>query len=137
MSTRLLLSLVLLSPSAVYAEVMDKEFSFWTVLLWTVLGVLAVFCSARYKPLVLAGVAPILIGFFALHLPELVDPSVAPAIRSEAGLLYVLISWTASVLLCGALIAGLILRGRRARSDRRFESDAIRRSPHGAPQPRR
>jgi hypothetical protein len=117
MSMRLLICLFPFLPAIAYAEVLDKEFSFSTVLLWTALGVLVVFFSARFKPVVLAAAMPVLVGFFALHLPELLDPQVGNAIRSEAGPLYILLSWVGPALICGALIMGLILRSRHAKSE--------------------
>jgi hypothetical protein len=114
---RWLIYMILVLPAVAHAEVMDKEFALSTVLLWTLLGALMIFWSARFKPLALVGTIPIVFGFFALHLPELLDPYVGPAIRSEAGPLYVIASWTGPMLILGALILGRAMRPRHAKPD--------------------
>lgn len=80
------------------AEVMDKEFSLSTVLQWGVIGTTLVFVAARFKPWLLIVLFPVIGSFFYLQLSELVDPYVGPAITSEAGNLYVFISWGAAAL---------------------------------------
>ena len=117
MSINRSLYLLALLPAIAHAEVMDKEFPFSTVLIWTLVGAVAVFCSARFKPLMLAAAIPILGTFFTAHVSELLDPYVGPAIYAEAGTFYVLVSWAGPVIVCGALICGLTLRSHRAKAD--------------------
>jgi hypothetical protein len=67
--------------------------------------------------MMLAAAIPVLIGFFALHLMELTDSQVAKAIYAEAGTTYIVVSWAGPLVICAALIAGLVLRSRHAKSD--------------------
>src|SRR4051812_47171164 len=114
MSMRLCFLMIAWLPSVAYAEVMDKEFAFSTVALWTFAGAAVVLWSARFKPWVLAVVLPAVVGFFSVHLPELADPHVGPAIRAEAGSMYVFVSWAAPVLIVAALGVGMRWRFLRA-----------------------
>lgn len=64
------------------AEVMDREFSFVAVLLWGMIGGFLVFLAARFKPLLLFILAPVIGLFFFGHLSELIDPYVGPAMAT-------------------------------------------------------
>ena len=68
--------------SAEYPEVMDREFSFVAVLLWGMIGGFLVFLAARFKPLLLFILAPVIGLFFFGHLSELIDPYVGPAMAT-------------------------------------------------------
>ena len=102
--------LALIYPLIGWAEVMDKEFSFPTVLAWGALGVIGTFAAARWFPWALAAVLPPVAVFFFAHLSELLDPYVGPAILKEAGLAYVTVSWFFPVLIILALVTGLRVR---------------------------
>jgi hypothetical protein len=102
--------LIALFPALGHAEVMDKEFSLFTVILWGVFGGLLVFFAARFKPWLLLVLLPVVGSFFYLQLSELVDPYVGPAIATEAGRLYIFISWAAPVLVLVSGSAGFVWR---------------------------
>ena len=114
---RLLLILLVFVPAIGHAEVMDKEFSLLTVVLWGLLGGLFVFLAARLKPWLLLLFLPVVGAFFYLQLTELIDPYVGPAIASEAGHLYVFISWAAPVLVFIGGCVGFILRLRNVNAN--------------------
>lgn len=94
---------------------MDKEFSLFTVILWGVLGALLAFLAARLKPWLLLVLLPVVGSFFYLQLTELMDPYVGPAIASEAGRLYIFISWAAPVLVFVSGSAGFVWRHRNVK----------------------
>jgi hypothetical protein len=103
--------LTLLLPLALgRAEVMDKEPSLTLVLGVVIAGAVGAFFASRYRPWLL-GVVLLVVGvFFAGQYAELLDPAVGPAIRREAGILYVLMSWS-GLFIAGAVI-GLLIRRR-------------------------
>ena len=109
-----LLVLLVLFPAIAHAEVMDKEFSLLTVVLWGLLGTALVFFAARLKPWLLLLALPLVGSFFALQLTEIVDPHVGPAIAAEAGNLYIAVSWVAPALVLAGGCAGYLLRLRNA-----------------------
>ena len=76
----LLTIFLLLIPSLAQAEVMEKEFSFISIVFWGVAGSLLAFSTARYKPVLLFMLLPIFGWFFAAHFSELTDPQVSSAI---------------------------------------------------------
>jgi hypothetical protein len=106
------LSVILLAllPILGHAEVMDKEFSLVTVLLWGLIGALLVFLSARLKPLLLFVLLPAIALFFFGHLSELINPYVGPAMASEAGQFYVFISWVAPAVVLVSGGVGFAIR---------------------------
>ncbi len=105
-----------LLPLLAHAEVMDKEFSFLTVVLLNLFGMILVFLAARLKPWLLLILLPVLGTLFYLHLTELIDPYVGPAIAKEAGKLYIFISWSAPVLVIVSCSIGFYLRRRNIKS---------------------
>ena len=107
--------LIALFPVLGHAEVMDKEFSLFTVIFWGLLGALLVFLAARLKPWLLLVLLPVVGSFFYLQLTELMDPYVGPAIATEAGRLYIFISWAAPVLVLVTGIAGFVWRRRNVK----------------------
>ena len=101
-------------PAPAWAEVMDKEFALPIVAAVGLVGAVAAFAAGRWMPWALTVVAPATAVFFFMHLSELLDPHVGPAVLREAGRLYVGISCAFPLLVIVALIAGLRLRrGRR------------------------
>ena len=110
----LLFSLV---PILARAEVLDKEFSLPTVASFAVVGAVAAFLAARYRPWLLLVTLPPVVFFFGLHLSEFFVPIVGQATVAEGGATYVLVSWggALAVLVCCAL--GFAGRGRRGRVD--------------------
>lgn len=114
---RALLAIFLaLVPTLGHAEVMDKEFSLSAVLLWGFIGGVLVFLAARFKPLLLLILVPVIGLFFFGHLSELMDPYVGPAMAAEAGQFYVLISWAAPVLVLVGGGLGFVLRHRNVKA---------------------
>jgi hypothetical protein len=111
----LILLLFATLPALGHAEVMDKEFSLFTVVLWGLLGGLLAFFAARLKPWLLLVVLPVVGSFFYLQLTELMDPYVGPAIATEAGRLYIFISWAAPVLVLVSGSAGFVWRRRNVK----------------------
>ena len=69
-------------------------------------GLLVAQVGADVAALVVAGV------FFAGQYAELLDPSVGPAIRREAGAFYVLMSWSGLFFVLAGAVIGLVLRRR-------------------------
>ena len=106
----LIILFIALFPVLGHTEVMDKEFSLFTVILWGLLGGLLAFFAARLKPRLLLVLLPVVGSFFYLHLTELMDPYVGPAIATEAGRLYISISWAAPVLVLASASAGFVWR---------------------------
>ena len=111
------LSLLILGaaiPALASAEVMDKEFALPVVAGVGLIAVVMAFAAARWLPWALVVVVPAVAYAFALHLSELVDPYVGPAILREAGPLYVGVSWTLPILAVVAVIVGIAMRRARA-----------------------
>lgn len=106
----------LLLPMWARAEVLDKEFSLPTVLAVAVVAAVVVFWVARRQPLALSGLLPVIGIFFWLHLSELLDPFVGPAMALEGGQTYVIASWVGPLLVVAAAVSGYVLRVRHARS---------------------
>jgi hypothetical protein len=104
-----------LFPVLVQAEVMDKEPSFFAVLILGLFGALLVFLAARFKPWLLLVLLPVVATLIYLQLSELVDPFVGPAIAAEAGRLYIVISWAAPVLVFAGCSAGFVWRRRNVK----------------------
>ena len=107
---------ILLLPSVAFAEVMDKEFSLGTVGAGVFLCTLFVFVAARYRPAALVVALPIAAWFFLMQLSEITDRWVGPTISSEAGHLYVWLSWSGPVFSLFALCLGLWRRNRVLRA---------------------
>ena len=118
MLMRQVVTLALLYPAVGFAEVMDKEFSFATVLAVGILGAVSAFASARWLPWALVLVAPILVVLFYAHLAEVADPVIRSAMFEEAGATYVVVSFIAPLLVAACLAIGLYLRARRAKTAR-------------------
>lgn len=104
-----------LFPVLVQAEVMDKEPSFFVILILALFGALLAFLTARFKPWLLLVLLPVVGALTYLQLSELIDPVVGPAIAAEAGRLYVIISWAAPVLVFAGYSAGFIWRRRNVK----------------------
>jgi len=94
----LLTIFLLFIPTLAQAEVMDKEFSFISIVFWGVAGSLLAFFTARNKPVLLFMLLPIFGGFFAAHFSELTDPQVGPAMAAETGWFYQVAPWASPVL---------------------------------------
>jgi hypothetical protein len=115
---RTLFLATLLLPTWARAEVLDKEFSLPTLLTVAVVAAIVAFRVARQQPWALAGLLPIVGTFFWLHLSELLDPFVGPAMVLEGGQTYVIASWGSPLLVVGAAVIGLVLRVRHAKPAR-------------------
>jgi lipopolysaccharide export LptBFGC system permease protein LptF len=113
---RTLFLATLLLPTWARAEVLDKEFSLPTVLAVAVVAAVLAFRVARGKPWALAGLLPIVGTFFWLHLSELLDPFVGPAMAREGGQTYVIVSWVSPLLVVAAAVIGYVLRVLHAKS---------------------
>jgi hypothetical protein len=112
MKKNYLFYLALLAPLVCSAEVMDKEFSFLEVLVFTVAGCIVSYGVARYKPWCLVVVLPILEVFMFTQLSEVNDPFVGPAMAIEAGSAYIYISWFSPLLILGFTFYGLFSKTR-------------------------
>lgn len=86
-------------------EVMDKEWPLWLVLAGFLgLGVIGMLVSRKWP--VFSILALLLIGFGGIRqIGELSDTHVGPAIRAEAGLSYVILSYF--VVVCGIVLVVL------------------------------
>ncbi len=113
----LLTIFLLLIPSLAQAEVMEKEFSFISIVFWGVAGSLLAFSTARYKPVLLFMLLPIFGWFFAAHFSELTDPQVSSAIVEEAGWFYQVAPWASPVLVLLGTGLGLWFRKRDKTGD--------------------
>jgi len=109
---RLLTTFLLLIPSLAQAEVMDKEFSFISIVFWGVAGSLLAFFTARYKPVLLFMLLPIFGWFFAAHFSELTNPQVDSALAAEVGWFYQVAPWASPVLVLLGTGLGLWFRRR-------------------------
>lgn len=107
---------MLLAPALASAEVLDKEFSLTTVAGVALFGCVAAFWTARTYPWALAILLPVTGIFFWLHLSELLDPFVGPAMAAEGGIAYVITSWLAPVAVAVSTAFGVVLRGRGAKA---------------------
>ncbi|MDO8286008.1 MAG: hypothetical protein Q7T69_13445 [Rhodoferax sp.] len=105
-----------LLPTLARAEVLDKEFSLSTLLAVAVVGAIVAFLVARRQPWALAGLLPIIGMFFGMHLSELLDPFVGPAMALEGGKIYVIASWVSPLVVVAAAVVGYVLRARHAKS---------------------
>lgn len=91
---------------------MDKEPSLSVVLGVITAGAIGAFLASRYRPWIV-GVVLLVVGvFFAGQYAELLDPSVGPAIRREAGAFYVLMSWSGLFFVIAGAVIGLLVRRR-------------------------
>jgi len=108
-------ALIALLPIAAHAEVMDKELSFVTVLLVALFGAVATFVVARFKPWLLLVVIPLVGLFLVAHLSEVTDPFLGPAMVSEAGFLYIVVSWCAPLLVLSSAVLGFVFRKRHVK----------------------
>jgi hypothetical protein len=80
--------------AAVVLEVMDKEWPLWFVLLSFVgVGAIGLFASRKWPLTAVPVWGWAILGGFRL-VSELRDPFVGPAIKTEAGLTYVILSYT-------------------------------------------
>ena len=106
-----LLTLLLL-PAVARSEVMDKEPSLFVVLGVITVSAIGAFLASMYRPWTV-GVVLLVVGvFFAGQYAELLDPSVGPAIRREAGAFYVLMSWAGLFFVIAGAVIGLLVRRR-------------------------
>lgn len=106
-----LLPIFLLFPLICHAEVMDKEPSFIIVVLFSLIGSIAAYTSARYKPWLLIAVLAVF-GFLAFgQLSDVTDSFVGLAIKEEADRAYVLLSLANPILLIVFTTYGLLLGG--------------------------
>lgn len=79
-------------------EVMDKEWPLWFVLVGFIgVGAIGFFVSRKW-PIAAGLFLPLLACGSLRQALELADPYVGPAIRVEAGVSYVVLSWTSIVI---------------------------------------
>jgi hypothetical protein len=109
-----LAALLIAIPSVAFAEVMDKEPSFVTVLVWACGSAAALYAASRFKPWLLFVLLPAPALFFHSQISEVSDPGVGGVILSEAGALYVAISWAAPVVSLLAIGVGFWQRRKSA-----------------------
>ncbi|HVG34222.1 MAG TPA: hypothetical protein VM911_14120 [Pyrinomonadaceae bacterium] len=94
-------------------EVMDKEPPLLQVwILFLTLGI-GGFLLCRYRRWMLAVVLPLLFFFISIHLMELHDPFVGPAIVSEAGQSYVTQSYLVMALAVSLPFLGIAMSRKR------------------------
>ncbi len=100
--------LALSSPAQ--AEVMDKEPTLLTNLIWGFAGAVLCFLSARYKPRLLWLPGAIAAFYFYGLIEEILDPYVGRDIVIEAGKIYVVVSYLLVLLIIVSIVAGFIMR---------------------------
>lgn len=105
---------VTLLPILAHAEVMDKEHSLVTVLVFPLVASIAVYWVARRKPWLLAVLLPVVGLLIFGHLSDVADPNVGPTISAEAGPFYVVASWAAPVIVLVGCVVGLTYRDSHA-----------------------
>jgi hypothetical protein len=108
----------MLTPSAAFAEVMDKEASITQIWAYAVVAGLTGAAAWRYFPraiaAVIAGVVFAVGASFLLAVySELTDPHVGPAIIVEAGPRYVMHFWAATAVFAVLHLIGFVWCGRR------------------------
>jgi hypothetical protein len=101
-------SLLLVASSSVYAEVMDKEPTLGSMILWGSIGSLVAIFSARFKPWLLLLALPFPVLYFYGLILEINDPYVGPAILNEAGPIYIYSAYLLSALLVFSPFIGMI-----------------------------
>lgn len=98
-------------------EVKDKEWPLWfVILLFVGLGVAGLLLCRRWPGMAVLFVALVILGGIG-HVIELNDPYVGPAIKHEAGLSYIILSYSSISLGVVLPLIGAWL-GRRARKDK-------------------
>lgn len=101
------LAILLLLPTAAFAEVMDKEFSLAEIGMATLAASILVYIGARRRSLVLLTLGGLTAGVFLIaHFSELLDPHILNAIAREAGAHYIVASLSAPILIVAAGLAG-------------------------------
>ncbi len=113
-------SLLLVSSFSVYAEVMDKEPTQGSMILWGVIGSLVAIFSVRFKPWLLLLALPFPALYFYGLILEINDPYVGPAILNEAGPIYIYSAYLLSALLVFSPFIGMIWR----KHNKSLKSDA-------------
>jgi uncharacterized membrane protein len=113
-------SLLLVSSSSVYAEVMDKEPALISIVLCGIIGSLLAILSTRFKPWLLLLAFPFPALYFYGLILEINDPYVGPAILNEAGSIYIYSAYLLSVLLVFSPFIGMIWR----KHNKSLKSDA-------------
>lgn len=113
-------SLLLVSSSSVYAEVMDKEPALISIVLCGIIGSLLAILSTRFKPWLLLLAFPFPALYFYGLILEINDPYVGPAILNEAGSIYIYSAYFLSVLLVFSPFIGMIWR----KHNKSLKSDA-------------
>lgn len=93
--------LVVVAPRLAHAEVMDKEASVSEIWAWALFGGCAAVLAWRVHVWLGAFVSVALGLFFVSLWSEFADPFVGPAIRSEAGVGYVLTAVFATIVAIG------------------------------------
>lgn len=120
-------SLLLVSSSLVHAEVMDKEPTQGSMILWGIIGSLAIIFSARFKPWLLTLALPLPVLYFYGLILEINDPYVGPAILNEAGTACINCAYLLSALLAFSPFIGIIWRryNESLKSDAKLPPDKI------------
>jgi len=104
----------LVFPALASAEVLDKEFSLQALLIANAVGAVLCYWTTRLRPGFLAVLLPLAALLFWVHVSELLDPHVGPAMATEGGMQYVAASWAAPAVFAVACILGFLKRARRS-----------------------
>lgn len=107
-----ILAISLLIPSVASAEVMDKEPSLLSVWIVGIVAAALIFGAARLRPWLMLVLAPIFVLLSYAQLSEVLDPVVGPAIKTEAGSVYIASSWAAPTVVVLAGLLGVCARKR-------------------------
>ena len=89
-----------------YAEVLDKEWSIHTILIFGLLNAVLLLAISKYKPIYLLLLLPISAFLCFAQLSDVLDPSVGPAIKNEMGNFYIFVSFSIPIIWICSCIAG-------------------------------
>jgi hypothetical protein len=96
---------------AAFAEVMDKEISLGVVILATASDSIVNYLGARRRSILMLFVYWAVFGvLLGAHYSELMDPHVGPAIAREAGVFYLIASWSAPLVVVAFGLGGWLRR---------------------------
>lgn len=103
---------LLVLPAVARADVLDNAPSLVLLLAVVLVGTVGALLTARYRPALLAVVLAFVGLFFAMQYTQLLDPTVGPDLRAEAGAFYTFVSWSGLLFVVAGGAIGYWLRHR-------------------------